>query len=102
MQIGLSPKVALPAAILLALGGALVALGLITADDTLLQAGTVILGINGVQFSAGYLAQPGNVQPRQLNEPGNDELLAQGANKAAMSKAAARFVEQVAKPEHDR
>ncbi len=85
MQIGVSPKVALPAIALVALGGIPAALGVVLGDETVTRAGVVLLAAAGVQLPVGYVAQPGNVQRSLPPEPGNDQLHALAKSRAEAS-----------------
>lgn len=75
MTNGISPKVALPGAVLTLAGAVLLAIGLLKNDDTLTTAGVTALGAAGVQIPVGYRARPGDVAAPSPNGPGSDELL---------------------------
>ena len=60
---GVSPKAFLPALIGVAVGVALVVLGILVEDETLKTIGYSVLGTAVVAFPIAYKAGPGNVVP---------------------------------------
>ena len=74
MQIGLSPKVALPAAALAAVGAALLVVGALTSTHELVVAGVAVVGAAGVHLPIGFAAPAGTVV-HSVADVASDELL---------------------------
>jgi hypothetical protein len=74
MQLGISPKVALPAAAQLVIGAALAIVGALTHNDQLLAIGLAVLGTGGVTGLVGYNAPAGSVKPPNVDVRSDDLL----------------------------
>jgi hypothetical protein len=64
--VGISPKVALPSAILAAAGVVAVALGIVLKEGTLAEIGAALLGASGITFGVGHQAKPGPVRTKRV------------------------------------
>lgn len=61
-QVGVSPKVKLPAAVQAALAVVLLVIGYVIGDNTVTAIGYALLGASGVTGGLGFLARPGRVR----------------------------------------
>lgn len=80
MTNGISPKVAWPAVALVAIGAALLVLGVVLGDDTMTKLGGGILAASGIAAPIGFKAPPGDVVKQPIG-PASDDLLSEAAKK---------------------
>lgn len=76
-QIGISPKVKVPAGLLSLIGIIIAVIGALTDDNTLATVGLSVLGSAGIGAGAGYAAPPGDVLPLDdpaAFEPNDDQI----------------------------